>query len=310
VAPSRRKLYSYAAVVVVYVLVFGWWMFFFAHQDEFLVRRLAASGVVLAPGEEAALREATGSSMRMFIFEGGFLGLLLVASVALVFRSLRKELSLHRQQKNFLSAVTHELKSPIASARLYLESLQLGRAEGEKRERYLRHAHDDLVRLQGMVESLLQSARMSTTGPQVRLERLDLADQTRRILDELSRDSACAAAEVELDAGPSVSVEADPAALRTILGNLISNAVKYAGPRPRVKVELERRGERVAMIVRDYGPGLRGVAAKRVFEPFVRGGDENVRTRPGVGLGLYMVAELARAQRGGSARSTAPTAAA
>lgn len=296
--PARRKLYSYVAVVAVYLVVFGWWMFFFAHQSEFLVRRLARHGVTLASEVEVALRNATDESMRMFIFEGGFLGLLLLASVALVVRSLRKELALHQQQRNFLSAVTHELKSPIASAKLYVESLQLGRAEGEKRERYLRHAHDDLDRLQDTVESLLESARVSTTGPEVRLERLDLATVTRGILAELAREPQTSAAQVELVAPSAVPVDADPAAMRTILRNLLSNAVKYAGPEPRVKIEARGRGDHAALVVRDFGPGLRGTDGRRIFEPFVRGGDENVRTRQGVGLGLYMVAELVRAHGG------------
>ena len=262
------------------------------------MRRLARQGVELSSEVEAALRNATNENMRMFIFEGGFLGLLLLASVALVVRSLRREVAAHRQQTNFLSAVTHELRTPIASAKLYVESLQLGRAEGEKRERYLRHAHDDLSRLQSMVESLLESARISRSGPQVHLERLDLAAETRKILGELERQPQTSTAEVALSAPAPVAVEADPNALRTIFGNLISNSVKYAGPKPRVEVSVGERGDRAIVVVRDFGPGLRAADAKRVFEPFVRGGDENVRTRPGVGLGLFLVAELARAQRG------------
>src|SRR5688572_12142371 len=119
-------------------------MYFFAHQGEFLLRRIERQGAALDERQAAALREATGASMRMFLFEGTFLGLLLVASLFLVLRSLQRELAVHRQQSNFLSAVTHELRSPIASARLFIDSLLAGRAEGEKRERYLRNARKDL----------------------------------------------------------------------------------------------------------------------------------------------------------------------
>ncbi len=296
--PARRKLYSYVAIVALYVLVFGWWIFFFVHQSEFLIHRISRQGVTLAPEAENALRVATNESMRMFVFEGGFLGLMLLASIALVVRSLQRELALHRQQRNFLSAVTHELKSPIASARLYVESLQLGRAEGEKRERYLRHAHDDLTRLQRMVEQLLESARLSTAGPQLRSELLDLAAESRRILDDLAHEPTTAPAKVEFVAPEPTPIVADPSALRTILSNLLSNAVKYAGENPRVRVEVRRRKDRAVLVVRDWGPGLQGANAQRIFEPFVRGGNEDVRTRPGVGLGLFMVAELARAHRG------------
>lgn len=300
--PTRRKLYSYVAVVALYLLVFGWWLFFFAHQSEFLVRRVNDRGVELSPEVENALRTATDDSMRMFVFEGAFLGLLLLASVFLVVRSLQKELSVHRQQRNFLSAVTHELKSPIASAKLYVESLQLGRAEGEKRERYLRHAHQDLDRLQKMVESLLVTARMTTTGPDVQLRALDLAKEVREIAAELAHDPQTATAVLELGGEGTLFAQADSTALRTILRNLVSNAVKYAGPTPRVAIEATRRGKHAVLRVRDWGPGLKGADPRRIFDAFVRGGDENVRTRPGVGLGLFLVSELARAQ-GGEARA-------
>lgn len=296
--PARRKLYSYVAVVAVYVIVFGWWVFFFVHQSEFLVRRLERRGVTLPADAETALREATDESMRMFVFEGSFLGLLLLASMFLVMRSLQREVVVHRQQKNFLSAVTHELKSPLASAKLYLESLALGRAEGEKRERYLRNAHADLERLQEMVEQLLESARMSSTGPPVRVERLALRTELARILDELARDPATASVQSSLAPGDDLEVEADPLALRTMLRNLLTNAIKYAGPAPRVELTTRAEGSSAAVRVRDFGPGLKALDVRRIFEPFVRGGDELVRTRKGVGLGLYMVAELARAQRG------------
>lgn len=300
--PSRRKLYSYVAVVALYLLVFGWWLFFFAHQSEFLLRRVADRGVAVSPEVADALRTATDESMRMFVFEGAFLGLLLLASVFLVMRSLQKELAVHRQQRNFLSAVTHELKSPIASAKLYVESLQLGRAEGEKRERYLKHAHQDLDRLQKMVESLLVTARMTTTGPDVQLRPLDLVAETREIAGELASDPQTATATLEIHAQEAIFARADPAALRTILRNLVSNAVKYAGPAPRVAIELRREGKQAVLRVRDWGPGLKGADPRRIFDAFVRGGDENVRTRPGVGLGLFLVSELARAQ-GGAARA-------
>jgi signal transduction histidine kinase len=302
VPSQKRRLYGYGAVVALYALVFGWWLFFFANQDRFLVRRLARQGVSLAPEVETALSDATDDSMRMFIFEGTFLGLLLVGSVVLVVRSLQREVELHRRQNNFLSAVTHELKSPIASARLYLESLLLGRAEGEKRERYLRHAHADLDRLHATVETLLDSARLSIAAPQVRPVELDLGVETRRILEELARDPALAAAAIDVRADGGVRVAADPDSLRRILRNLLSNAVKYAGPEPRVEVAVGGRDGRATLRVRDFGPGLGDADARRIFEPFVRGRDENVRTRPGVGLGLFLVAELARAH-GGEARA-------
>lgn len=296
--PGRRKLYSYLAVVALYVLVFGWWMFFFLRQSDYLLARMARQGVELAPEQVEALRNASDTSMRMFLVEGAFLGVMLAASVALVVRSLHREVALHRQQRNFLSAVTHELKSPIASARLYVESLLLGRAAGDKRERYLRHALEDLDRLRVLVEDLLSSAQFSTTGPVVHPERVDLARYAERELPRLVREESRERADLALRTDGPVPVEVDGKALETILRNLISNAVKYGGDDPRLEVEVARDDSRAVLRVRDHGRGLAGADAERIFEPFVRGEDENVRTQPGAGLGLYIVRELARAHRG------------
>jgi signal transduction histidine kinase len=298
VNPGRRKLYSYLAVVALYVLVFGWWMFFFLRQADYLLARMARQGVELAPEQAEALRNASDTSMRMFLMEGAFLGVMLAASVTLVVRSLHREVALHRQQRNFLSAVTHELKSPIASARLYVESLLLGRAEGAKRERYLRHALEDLDRLRVLVEDLLTSAQYATTGPDVHPEHVDLAHYAERELPRLVREESRERAALALRTDGPVPVEVDGKALETMLRNLISNAVKYGGEEPRLEVEVAREDSRALLRVRDHGRGLAGADAERIFEPFVRGGDENVRTQPGAGLGLYIVRELARAHRG------------
>lgn len=295
--PERRKLYTYLAVVALYVLVFGWWMFYFLHQSDYLLSRMARQGAELSPEQVGALRQATDASMRMFLFEGAFLGLMLAASVGLVVRSLHREVGLHRQQRNFLSAVTHELKSPLASARLYVESLLLGRAEGEKRERYMRHALQDLDRLRSMVEDLLKTAQYSTTGPTLRLERFDLALFAEKQLERFVREESRERASLSLTTHGQVPVEMDPTALETMLRNLVSNSVKYGGETPRIEVKVAGEGDQAVLSLRDHGPGLAGADPERIFDPFVRGGDESVRTRPGAGLGLYIVRELALAQR-------------
>ena len=302
VNPARLKLRFYWAVVVLYVAVSIWWLVYFTRMDGILTRRVQRAGAELDPDQIAALRDATSGMARMFLFEGGFLGLLLLASAGLVVRALVREVMVHRQQRNFLSAVTHELKSPIASASLYIETLQLGRAkDDEQRDRYLQHAKEDLRRLQDMVDQLLESARLSSAGPDIHPEDLDLSEFAGRCLEKLEEEGAFHNASVTLEAPVPVAARADTHAIETILRNLISNAVKYGGDEPRIIVRISRDEGGARLKVRDYGPGIRGANRKEIMGAFVRGGDENVRTQKGVGLGLFMVAELARAM-GGSAR--------
>ena len=169
------------------------------------MERQILQGVLdLDPPESGVTPILMGSGLagRMLLFEGAFLGAMLLGSVLLVVRSMQRDMENARKQQNFLSAVTHELKSPIASARLYLESLQLGRAEGEKRDRYLTHAREDLNRLSDMVEDLLQTARLSTTGPDLAPDRVELGEVVAAVLSSLEQEHAAAGAQVHFEHTP------------------------------------------------------------------------------------------------------------
>jgi signal transduction histidine kinase len=294
----QRTLYAYGVIVVLYALLVGWWVVFFTSEAAWLVSKVQESGGNLTPAQVEVLSDVSARAGRMFLFESAFLGALMVGSAWLVVRALWREMALARQQRNFLSAVTHELRSPIASAKLYIESMQLGRADPGKTERYLRHAHEDLTRLARIVEDLLEGRRLSERGVQLTLEEADLTVLVEEEVERLRPVHAPAGARLQLDAPESMRLRVDASAVARIVDNLVSNAVKYGGPEPEVKLALRREGRMAVLEVRDHGPGLQGVNVAAMFQPFVRGGDEAVRTQQGVGLGLYFVRELVRAHGG------------
>jgi two-component system, OmpR family, sensor histidine kinase CiaH len=296
---ARRILYLYVLVLLLYAALAAWWVYFFSTESRWIVEHVRHAGGDLSPAQVEVLATVTARNARMFLAESGFLFLLLGGSGWLVLRALRREEDAVRQQGNFLSAVTHELRSPVASARLYLESLQLGRVEPAKRERYLQHAQEDLARLTETIDELLQGRRLLERGLAVHPEPVDLSQLARSRMERLVPLHAPAGAMLELDAPQPVPALADAVAFERILDNLVSNGVKYGGEAPRVQVSTRRHGRWALLAVRDHGRGLGGMDPRRLFEPFVRGGDESVRTRPGVGLGLFIVKELAEQQGGG-----------
>jgi signal transduction histidine kinase len=295
---TRRLLRLYGLVLVLYAALACWWVYFFSVETTWIVEHVRAAGGDLSDEQIGRLREVTAGNARMFLFESAFLFALLFGSGWLVLRALRREEALVRQQGNFLSAVTHELRSPVASARLYIESLQLGRVDPDKRERYLQNAKEDLQRLSDTIDELLQGRRLLERGLTLHPESLDLPAHVGRALERLRALHTGSGATLELDAPQPVAALADPVAVDRILDNLVSNGVKYGGERPRVVVAVRRHGRWAELSVRDHGKGLQGLDEARIFEPFVRGGDESVRTQPGVGLGLYIVRELARMHGG------------
>ena len=300
---ARRTIIAYWGVVVLFSLVLGWWLVFFSRQGSMMIQRLERSGAELNAVQAAMVRDLSDRSTRMLLFEGGFLVLLLFAGVLIVLSSMRREVLLARQQKDFLSAVTHELRSPIASALLHIESLKLDRVPQEKRARYLDNVHEDLKRLSELVNRLLATARATTGRVELVLERFDLGEFVERTMNRLTQDEGDRV-DVSLDLPRGIQVDADGDALETILRNLYGNALKYGGNPARVRVDVRRENGAARISVRDWGPGV-GQQIGKLFDPFVRGANEIVESRPGVGLGLYLVAELTRSL-GGDVRARNP----
>jgi signal transduction histidine kinase len=293
-----RPFQIYGLIVVLYIALVSWWVYFFTHARDFLVQHLVDEGAQLSAEQIAALETVSSRMGRMFLAESAFIGLLMIGSVWLVLRSLRHEMRLAQQQKNFLSAVTHELRSPNASAKLYIESIQMGRAGPDKTQRYLRHAHQDLRRLAGLVEDLLEGRRIAERGVQVFPERVDLSKVVSKHVLHLSTLYDSQGARLELVAPEPVRAPVDTGAIERIVDNLVSNGIKYGGQEPQVRVSVRQEQGQAVLEVRDYGQGLKGADTRRIFEPFVRGGDESVRTQVGVGMGLYIVRELVWAHHG------------
>ena len=296
----RSRLILFTSIVIILVALLSWWLYFFIVQDEKIVSEIGKKGIGFSALQLEAVRSVTADNMRMFLFESAFLILLIVGGFYLLLRSMRSEVLAHRQQRDLLSAVTHELKSPVSSAKLYIQSLLLGRVmDEEKKERYLQRTEEDLDRLDQMIERLLESARINRGKVEVHPQPLDLSEVARRVVKKMGpREDG----QVDLDLLDPLSVQADPTALEIILRNLIANAFKYGGDPARVLVRTAKDDHQALLEVRDFGQGLRDDRAEKLFQPFVRGENELVRSQPGVGLGLYLVSEFTQAL-GGSVRA-------
>ena len=204
-----------------------------------------------------------------------------------------KEIQLNRRQSNFVDSVTHELKTPIAALRLYLDTLLMRDLERDDRREFYFTMESELERLDQLINQLLEVGRLDAIGSQTEPEYVDL-----RPLLENAAETACqhhkhAVNEVfEFDVAP-LTLHARRMVLEMIFRNLIDNAVKYGGDPPRVVVSAQLRGrDRVAVRIQDNGRGIPAAQRRRVFHLFFRGSDELQRTRKGTGLGLYIVKTL------------------
>ncbi len=210
-----------------------------------------------------------------------------------------KEIRLNQRQANFVDSVTHELKSPIATLRLYLETLQMREIEGPQREQFYGVMEAELNRLNSLINQLLEVGRLDAIGH--RYEPVDVP------LEPLLRQCAKSASVhhkrdeervFHFDVEPVV-VHARPMVLEMIFGNLIDNAIKYGAAEPAVDVHV-RVGTRGRVVTRicDNGEGISPSQRKKIFKMFYRGGSELERTQKGTGLGLYIVRTLVHMLKG------------
>jgi signal transduction histidine kinase len=248
----------------------------------------------------AALADEHARRLRQYAWEGGFFLVVLGACMAVIARTLREEAQLRRRQQNFIASVTHELKSPLASLQLAAETIQLRRPEGEKLALLAGRMRGDVRRLEGMVGKILDTASLEAGRLQLRKERLDLGRVADEIADEFADRARERGIELVRAVPAGLTVAADPAAARTILRNLIDNALRATGAAGGGRITLTGRvaGDMVELEVADTGVGFEPAEGPRLFEKFYRPGDELVRTTRGTGLGLYVVKRFAELEQG------------
>jgi signal transduction histidine kinase len=243
------------------------------------------------------LKEYRGR-IAMMVSEGSFFAILLFVLIGLLIRTLRREAELERRHRNFLSAITHELKSPLASMQLALETVLAGRADETMSRRFLGNALADAGRLEELVQKVLQVARYDRGAGRLELEPGSISRVVRRVLEVFERRAGSAGGTVDADIRDDVWARINDEALGIAVSNLLENALKYGGSRPEVGVQLSIREGRAVLDVSDSGAGIPADDLSQIFERFYRGGDEMTRTSNGTGLGLYLVRQIVTAHRG------------
>lgn len=223
---------------------------------------------------------------------------LLVAGVVLYLTLSVKAISLARRQSNFIDAVTHELKSPIASMKLYLQTLNRRRVDQQQQADFYRFMLEDLDRLDHLITQIIDAGRLEAGRVDEEVEDVDLAAVLVQCAETVCMSYRVPAETVQIDAQPCV-VRARRLDVEMIFRNLIDNAVKYAGAEPQVEVTLRAKPQQHTVVrIADNGRGIPHHLRRRIFRRFVRLGVELEREKPGTGLGLYIVRTLVRRLRG------------
>jgi len=230
---------------------------------------------------------------------GVLLVMMIVAGQVLNTIFLVREIRRNEQHDAFINAVTHELKTPVASIRLYLETLQTRPVDEAKRKEFYQVMLEDSDRLLSTIEQVLRTGRVGSTAHRLNPTRIDL-DEVVRSSVELVRTLHRVPAEAlrYQPCGPA-TVFGDLEEIRAAITNLIDNAVKYSAAEVNVTVETARLDERfVVLRVKDQGPGIPKTELNRVFRRFYRVPGPLASRIKGTGLGLYIVRSVAKRHGG------------
>jgi signal transduction histidine kinase len=229
----------------------------------------------------------------------GVLLFLMLAGAYFILRSVTRELEVARLQSEFVAAVSHEFRTPLASLLQMSELLAEGRVAEHRRPQYYEVLRRETARLQRLVESLLDFARMEAAAREYRMEPVDADALVRDVAGDFQREVAERGYSLELTTnGASSRLQADPEALSRALWNLLENAVKYSPAHKTIWVESATENSHYVIRVRDRGLGIAREEQERVFEKFVRASSARTVAARGTGLGLAMVRHIVTAHGG------------
>jgi len=230
----------------------------------------------------------------------GFIDVMLLAGLFLVYANVRRELRLSRLKSDFVANVSHELKTPLALIRLYAETLELGRVPSEdKARRYYRVINKESQRLTQLINNILDFSRIEAGRKEYRFRPADVGAVVREVVEAYRFPIEQQGFELEVKIAEDLpEIVVDPEALSQALLNLTNNAIKYSGEGKYLGLDVHRDDGRLVISVTDRGVGISRAEQKKIFEKFYRVEDTLIHTTKGSGLGLALVQHIMDAHGG------------
>ena len=234
----------------------------------------------------------------LILFEGYFLMLLILAGVYVIFVYWNKQNRLNQMQSNFVASVSHELKSPLASIQLYLETLKYQDVSKEDSKDFIETMLSDTARLSGLIENILQSSKADPKSMELQTQKIDLGQFLSEVVNDHKRQFEEKKCEVKLQLEASPVLILDKKALQMVFNNLIGNALRYSPVGSSLKIHLHRTGRFWDIDFMDKGIGFEKKDMKKVFKKFYRVQNKDTQNIVGAGLGLFISHEIVKNHKG------------
>ncbi len=229
---------------------------------------------------------------QMIIGEGIVFFFLLCFGAYLLQSAIKKEIRMNKQQKNFLLSVTHELKSPLASIKLYLQTILKHDLDKEKQRSFLLNSLNDIERLDDLAEKMLLATKIENRSYSFPKAEFNFSEMTGSLVDRLQLMNEHQHT-FDVCIAENIYIRGDRFALASLVNNLLENAIKYSNEHSIIGIELKEEEGQIHLFVSDEGKGISENERRHIFEKFYRSGDEYTRTTKGTGLGLFIVKQVA-----------------
>lgn len=296
---TRRKLRI--ATIVYWFLLFYiiaalvWWSFSLLQQNKEIHELKKAAISSTAANYTQQFNEIDREQKRgvyKYVGEAGAVLLLILVGAVFIYRSVRRQFRLQHQQQNFVMAITHELKTPIAVARLNLETLQKHQLEEEKQKKLLQITLQETLRLDTLINNILISSQLEGNAYRFTKDELDFSELVKDAVR--SFETRYPDRKLQTTIEDDVDMQGDAMLLKLLLSNLLENANKYSPKGRPIELFLAKKENAICLQVIDEGTGIAEEEKQAVFEKFYRIGNEQTRKTQGTGLGLYICQKIAK----------------
>jgi len=269
---------------IAWLLLLGLWIYWYV------------SNHIIISGVEGKIQsEIISKDINIIILIGGLIMLVAISfGMSIIFRRLNLQMRITKLYDNFIANITHELKSPLASIQMYLETMDNRKVPKAKQKEFLHHMLTDTKRLNNLINSILEISAIEQKKTFFKYHTHDADSLIRDLIQEAMRRYKLTDKNVHLKGHVDCQCVADQDALHIVMNNLVDNAIKYSVDSVKINIKLRQTAQHIIITFSDQGIGIPGKEIKKIFNKFHRLYNKKIPSVKGTGLGLYWVRQIIR----------------
>lgn len=291
--PLKFAEYAFWVLVIYILAALAWWYIELDQQNDLMLQYKTAT--LQRTGNDAgdalaSIQDEHQRNAKQYIGEGLTFFVFILLGGIFLYIAVRRQIRYHLQQRNFMMAVTHELKTPIAVTKLSLETLKRHQLDEDKKNKIIHQAINETERLDTLCNNILLSSQLDAGGYQLSKNNVDISVLLNNIVDAYTIRYPERSFQHLIANG--LHCMGDEFLIRIAINNIIGNAIKYTSANTSVEITCAAADEHIEILVKDQGEGIPDQMKSKIFEKFYRLEDERTRKATGTGLGLYLSTKI------------------